>query len=74
MVTIYYLTFEKQNKVPLHILINSIQVGGYSVRPQAVDQGNPCFIKLWMFAPHKSEAKGNQLSKFIFTDQGKHTV
>ena len=50
-----YLTFEKHINTPLYVLIDSIQVVGYTVWPKTANQGDSCVIKLRMSAPHKSE-------------------
>lgn len=56
--TLLRITFEKQDNVSLHILIHSVEVWRDVVGPQASDQSDASFLKIWVLAPHESETTG----------------
>ena len=66
-----YFTFKKHYQILPRVLVDSIQVGRNTLWPQAADQGDPCFIKLRMFAPHEPGKAENDLKKhfnsFLFS-------
>ena len=66
-----YFTFNKHYQILPCVLIDSIQVGRNTLWPQAADQGDSCFIKLRMFAPHEPGKAENYLKNisiwFLFS-------
>ena len=66
-----YFTFKKHYQILPRVLVDSIQVGRNTLWPQAADQGDSCFIKLRMFAPHEPGKAENDLKKhfnsFLFS-------